>query len=66
MIIRKLDYIRSKQAKLQKYGQWHDWFAWYPVRIDESRIVWLETVKRKICAVGTDDPRFYGWDYTLR
>ena len=36
--------------------KWHDWFAWYPVRLvtckdntimDTNNIVWLENVKRK-------------------
>ena len=27
---------------------WHDWFAWYPVRFDDGRWVWLHTVKRLI------------------
>lgn len=27
--------------------QWHDWFAWYPVRVAEGDCRWLETVERK-------------------
>lgn len=32
---------------------WHDWFAWYPVRVPTKgrrsgqKIVWLETVRRR-------------------
>ncbi len=29
-----------------KKHEWHDWFAWYPVRIGSERI-WLERVRRK-------------------
>lgn len=27
-------------------GRWHSWFAWYPVRVQGDKIVWLETIKR--------------------
>lgn len=30
-----------------KLSQWHKWFAWYPVRIDEDTIVWMSYVERK-------------------
>ena len=26
--------------------QWHDWFAWYPVRVGSKDCRWLETVER--------------------
>jgi len=35
--------------------KWHDWFAWFPVRVEtihcmgtESAWVWFETVERRI------------------
>lgn len=59
------DYIQRARIKRDKYKEWHDWFAWYPVRIDENRLVWLEIVKRRIRYTSEDHPRFYGWDYTL-
>lgn len=27
---------------------WHDWFAWSPVRIGFAKRAWLETVERKL------------------
>lgn len=28
-------------------NQWHRWFAWYPVRLEDGHTtVWLETVER--------------------
>jgi hypothetical protein len=28
--------------------QWHQWFAWYPVRLDDTgKYAWLRTIKRK-------------------
>lgn len=35
----------SKKNKLKE--DWHDWFAWYPVRVAEGDCRWLETVERK-------------------
>ncbi len=26
---------------------WHDWFAWFPVRIDSGDLIWFQTVQRK-------------------
>jgi len=40
--------------KRQDKTKWHDWFAWYPVKVecDEEeythKVLWLETVQRKI------------------
>ena len=65
MLIKYPDYIQRAQAKRDKYKDWHDWFAWYPVRVDQNRIIWLEKVKRRICCTSEAIPRFYGWDYTL-
>lgn len=37
------------EAKKEKLEQWHDWFAWYPVRIGSEDCRWLETVGRRCC-----------------
>ena len=29
-------------------NKWTPWFAWYPVRLQDGRLVWLETVQRKL------------------
>jgi hypothetical protein len=39
---------------------WHDWFAWFPVRTDEGYLVWLEYVRRRfvhLCG---------SWDYMAK
>lgn len=28
-------------------AQWHLWFAWYPIRVDETTAAWLMYVERK-------------------
>lgn len=35
------------EEKLTKQMQWHEWFAWYPVRVSSRRRCWLETVERR-------------------
>ena len=53
MEIKKLDpavkrYIK-RQARAQKMAdqtRHHAWFAWFPVRVDDETLVWLETVER--------------------
>lgn len=39
--------------------EWHKWFAWHPVLIDNVT-VWLETVERK------RDPDIFDWVYSYR
>jgi hypothetical protein len=35
----------KKQPK--DYTQWNHWFAWFPVRINDEQLLWLEYVERK-------------------
>lgn len=29
--------------------EWHEWFAWYPVRLSQiNEIAWLEKIERKV------------------
>jgi len=65
MIIRRPNELLRRRIKVEKYGEWHNWFAWYPVRVDNHRVAWLEVVNRRLVYVSKDDPRFYGWEYTL-
>jgi hypothetical protein len=46
---------------------WHDWFAWHPVRTPEGW-VWLETIRRKgrrtLIANGDGQPEHvWEWEY---
>lgn len=44
---------RKPEARERAWKMWHDWFAWYPVRVPTKgrtsgqTFVWLETVRRK-------------------
>ena len=38
----------EKRERLREIeSQWHNWFAWYPVRVGSNECRWLETVERK-------------------
>jgi hypothetical protein len=28
--------------------EWHPWFAWYPVHINDHEVAWLEKVRRRL------------------
>lgn len=38
--------MRKPLKPLLWYEQWHEWFAWRPVRVGDS-LVWLERVERR-------------------
>jgi hypothetical protein len=39
----------KRRNKMEEAGllEWHPWFAWYWVDLDDGRTAWLETVERK-------------------
>lgn len=39
-------YKIKMQANMKEW-KWRVWFAWYPVRLDATTIVWLENVARR-------------------
>lgn len=47
MKIKYKTYALKRQERETKLSKWHNWFAWYPVRINERELAWLQTVKRK-------------------
>lgn len=34
-------------ARMALIKQWHPYFAWLPVRLNDNRCAWLQTVERK-------------------
>jgi hypothetical protein len=38
--------IRKYKLKKIRRG-WHDWFAWYPVRLEDGGMAWLHEIERK-------------------
>ena len=49
---------------------WHDWFAWHPVRLDDTRdVVWLETIQRRRHSISMLEAMagiFISWDYVKK
>lgn len=46
-----------------RYGPWHRWFAWHPVRTDWHGWRWLVTVERQYWRGWADGAIPQGWDY---
>lgn len=44
--------IEARRRVWPLYCNWHDWFAWRPVRVGHKDCRWLEVVERKACYVG--------------
>lgn len=43
----KLNCGPTWEEKRDAKEQWHEWFAWYPVRVGPGDCRWLEVVRRK-------------------
>lgn len=43
----KLNCGLTLKEEIEAKKKWHDWFAWYPVRVASSDCRWLETVERR-------------------
>lgn len=44
----KLPDLNSRmRRRFEKYGVWHRWFAWYPIRFDDATVIWLKPLMRK-------------------
>lgn len=37
----------SYSVRMARLRQWHTWFAWYPVRVEEGDCRWLEFIERR-------------------
>lgn len=42
-------------------GPWHNHFAWFPVRTYDGQFVWLQEVRRRPCALYSNNSWF--WQY---
>ena len=48
--------VEKPGAEERTLAEWHKWFAWYPVKLDDTTKVWLCTVQRK----GTSEQAYEG------
>ena len=47
MILKIKSAQRKQIEKQDRLRQWHLWFAWLPMRLSESKVVWLQNVYRR-------------------
>ena len=45
---KKEDLRADLQIQADHLKVWHDWFAWFPVRMGSRDCRWLETVERRV------------------
>lgn len=43
----KSSYLKKIEEKKKYEDKWLDWYAWYPIGIDDRYIVWLQTIERR-------------------
>lgn len=58
------DYFKDRreardEAYVARITEWHDWYAWFPIRLGNNDCRWFETIKRR----GRFSYRFTGWEY---
>ncbi|MCW2317111.1 hypothetical protein M2322_002665 [Rhodoblastus acidophilus] len=42
-----LSHSQKREKFNAQYRPWHRWFAWYPVWLEDGRLVWLQWVDRR-------------------
>ena len=43
----KFDCGKTFQERRNRLRQWHKWFAWYPVKVEDHDCRWFEFVERR-------------------
>jgi hypothetical protein len=51
----------QREAAYTATLDWHDWFAWYPVRLFTGNYAWLQTVERRWVNDDGGDGYFSYW-----
>lgn len=57
------EYLRrlKQEADFEKMRQWHDVYAWWPIRVGENDCRWLETIEEKF--IGDFEDFLWSFDY---
>jgi len=64
MQINRLSSEQRLQAKIKAREKWHTHFVWFPTRINQLKIVWLEKVFRKgKYELDYDSSVYWNWEY---
>ncbi len=57
----------SSDLKIAALEEWNSWFAWHPVRISDTHLVWFEIVERKGNYYSNFGmPGFWVWSYRAK
>lgn len=67
MIWDRTEAVKKRRERCLKLGEWHPWFAWYPVRVvilnfEFDGWVWLHEIQRRRSRLLSR----FKWEYTLR
>lgn len=54
----QIDCGRRAKQRFDRLSQWHDWFAWRPVKVGDYECRWLEVVERKCEWLGAWDGEY--------
>jgi hypothetical protein len=38
----------NSRVEIRRLSEWHDHFAWTPIRVSDDDVRWLETIERKL------------------
>lgn len=65
MRYRRLTKSEREERYISKRIVWHEWFAWYPVRMtsDVHEVRWMETIWRKGTQWRNEDGLVFTWKY---
>ena len=67
--------VKRSIKKRNKYAEWHEYFAWFPIYIKHNDCRWLEKVYRRSDWLGKDilpdnhpvnNNTFWFWIYTTK
>ena len=58
----KINKFATWEEEMAYQDNWHPWFAWHPVCVGNSKLVWLESIERR-CTLRTCE---YGDSFEYR
>ena len=37
----------SDESRRKRLSEWHSWFAWHPVQINDAKKIWFQWIERR-------------------
>ena len=47
-MMHKVTRLAADPMQWRQYFEWCSWFAWHPVRVSPTRVVWLKVIERRL------------------